>query len=82
MGASAGTSVELDVRTLFWRQASVRGSTMSSRREFEEVLAHLASGRLRAVVDSEHPFEDAAEAYRRFDAPDLFGKIVVRGPSR
>ena len=81
IGASAGPKVELDVRTLFWRQASVRGSTMSSRAEFDEVLGHLASGRLRAVIDSTFPFEKAAEAFHRFDAPDLFGKIVVLGPT-
>jgi NADPH:quinone reductase-like Zn-dependent oxidoreductase len=81
IGASAGPKVELDVRTLFWRQASVRGSTMSSRGEFDEVLGHLASGRLRAVVDSTFPFEQAVDAFRRFDAPDLFGKIVVQGPT-
>jgi NADPH:quinone reductase-like Zn-dependent oxidoreductase len=81
IGASAGPKVEFDVRTLFWRQASVRGSTMSARGEFDEVLSHLASGRLRAVVDSELPFERAEEAFRRFDSPDLFGKIVVDGPT-
>jgi NADPH:quinone reductase-like Zn-dependent oxidoreductase len=81
IGASAGPKVELDVRTLFWRQASVRGSTMSSRAEFEEVLGHLASGRLHAVVDSASPFEAAADAFRRFDAQDLFGKLVVLGPT-
>jgi hypothetical protein len=25
-------------------------------------------------------FERAGEAFHRFDAPDLFGKIVVQGP--
>ena len=80
IGASAGPSVELDIRTLFWRQASVRGSMMSSAREFEEVYEHLASGRLHAVVDSAAPFSDAVSAFRRFDAPDLFGKIVVVDP--
>jgi len=81
IGASAGPKVELDVRTLFWRQASVRGSTMSSRGEFDEVLGHLASGRLHAVVDSALPFEQAEGAFRRFEAPDLFGKLVVLGPT-
>jgi len=80
MGASSGANVELDVRTLFWRQASVRGTTMSSAREFDEVYEHLASGRLRAVVDSAIPFADAVRAFHRFDAPDLFGKIVVLDP--
>jgi len=81
IGASAGPKAEVDVRTLFWRQASIRGSTMASGGEFSEALRHLAAGRLHAVVDSEHPFERAAEAFRRFDAPDLFGKIVVLAPS-
>ena len=81
IGASSGPSVELDVRTLFWRQASLRGSTMSSRGEFQEVYDRLASGQLRAVVDSAFEFERAPEAFRRFDAPDLFGKIVVHGPT-
>jgi len=80
IGASAGPNVELDVRTLFWRQASVRGSTMSSAREFEAVYQHLADGRLRAVVDTAAPFADAVAAFHRFDAPDLFGKIVVLDP--
>jgi NADPH:quinone reductase-like Zn-dependent oxidoreductase len=80
IGASAGAAVEIDVRTLFWRQASIRGSTMSSAREFQEVYEHLAAGRLRAVVDSSVPFEDAVTGFRRFDAPDLFGKIVLRDP--
>lgn len=81
IGASAGPKAELDVRTLFWRQASVRGSTMASGEEFSDVLRHLSAGRLHAVVDSEHPFERAEEAFRRFDAPELFGKIVVLGPN-
>jgi NADPH:quinone reductase-like Zn-dependent oxidoreductase len=77
IGGTGGYHVEVDISTLFWRQASVRGSTMAGPREFEEVLGHLAAGRLKPVVDSVHPLDRALEAFRRFDAPDLFGKIVV-----
>jgi len=80
IGATAGPTVEVDIRTLFWRQASIRGSTMSNDREFREVLAHLAAGRLRPVIDTELPFEQAGQAFRRLDAPDLFGKVVVSLP--
>jgi NADPH:quinone reductase-like Zn-dependent oxidoreductase len=80
IGATAGPMAEIDLRTLFWRQASVRGSTMADAREFQEVLAHLAAGRLRPVVDSERPLAEAVEAFHRFDAPDLFGKIVITLP--
>jgi len=80
IGATAGPTAEVDLRTLFWRQASIRGSTMAGAAEFREVLAHLEEGRLRPVIDSVVPFERAGEALRRFDAPDLFGKIVVELP--
>jgi NADPH:quinone reductase-like Zn-dependent oxidoreductase len=80
IGATAGPMVEVDLRTLFWRQASIRGSTMADAREFEEVLGHLASGRLRPILDSVRPLSEAAAAFRRFDAPDLFGKIVLSVP--
>ncbi len=80
IGATAGPLVEVDLRTLFWRQASIRGSTMASAGEFAEVLGHLSAGRLRPVVDSVVPFERAADALARFDAPDLFGKVVVSIP--
>jgi NADPH:quinone reductase-like Zn-dependent oxidoreductase len=80
IGATSGPTLELDVRTLFWRQASIRGSTMADAKEFTEVLRELATGRLRPVVDSVSPLERAADAFRRFDAPDLFGKIVVEIP--
>jgi len=80
IGATTGPMAEIDLRTLFWRQASIRGSTMADAREFPEVLAHRAAGRLRPVVDSERPLAEAADAFRRFDDPELFGKIVVTVP--
>lgn len=80
IGATAGPMVEVDVRTLFWRQASIRGSTMANASEFTEVLAHLAAGRLRPVVDSIHPFVEAAAAFHRLESLDLFGKVVLTVP--
>ncbi|MCI4355637.1 MAG: zinc-binding dehydrogenase [Thermoplasmata archaeon] len=80
IGATTGPQVALDLRTLFWRQASIRGSTMASFAEFDEVLGELRAGRLRAVLDSESAFDDGPAAFARIDAPDLFGKIVLRGP--
>lgn len=77
IGATGGPLAEIDVRTLFWRQASIRGSTMATRAEFDEMLGHLVAGRLRPVIDRTFPFAEAAAAFARLDAPDLFGKVVV-----
>jgi NADPH:quinone reductase-like Zn-dependent oxidoreductase len=81
IGATAGPIVELDLRTLFWRQGSLRGSTMATAAEFREVYGLLATGKLRPVIDRAFPFEEGVAAFSRFDAPDLFGKIVLRGPT-
>lgn len=78
IGSTSGPNVELDLRTLFWRQASIRGSTMATRREFETVLGHLFSGKLRPVIDGVFPYDQAGTAFRRLEAHDLFGKVVVQ----
>ena len=80
-GATAGASVEIDVRTLFWRQASIRGTTMAGATEFAEVLREVAAGRLKPVIDTVAPLDRAIEVFQRFDAPDLFGKLVVEVPT-
>lgn len=77
VGATSGGKVELDLRTLFWRQGSIRGSTMASRSEFDAVYAELAGGHLTPVVDSEWEWDRGVEAYRRLGAPDTFGKVVL-----
>lgn len=77
IGATGGPVVELDLRTLFWRQASVRGSTMATRAEFDEMMQHLVAGELRPVIDRVYPFGESAAAFARLDAADLFGKVVV-----
>jgi NADPH:quinone reductase-like Zn-dependent oxidoreductase len=44
------------------------------------MLHELTEGRLRPVIDSVHPFENAREAFLRLTAPDLFGKVVISLP--
>jgi NADPH:quinone reductase-like Zn-dependent oxidoreductase len=80
IGATAGPTAEVDLRTLFWRQGSIRGSTMAGAREFEEVLGELSAGRLRPIIDSEWKWEDAPQAFARLTNPELFGKVVLHGP--
>ncbi|MGI0128581.1 MAG: zinc-binding dehydrogenase, partial [Thermoplasmata archaeon] len=77
IGATTGPLVEIDLRTLFWRQGSIRGSTMANRTEFAAMLEAVASGELPPVIDSRYPFADSRAAFERFSHPDCFGKVVV-----
>lgn len=63
---------------MFWKQISIIGSTMSNRREFNEVMSQLFRARLRAIVDSVMPLEDGVEAQRKLAQGHQFGKIVLR----
>jgi NADPH:quinone reductase-like Zn-dependent oxidoreductase len=78
VGATGGPKVELDLRTLFWRQGSLRGSTMSSRAEFDAVYTELVRGHLLPIVDSEWAWERGVDAFRRLEDPTVFGKVVLR----
>lgn len=76
-GATLGPTQNLEVRRIFWKQLSVLGSTMGSRRDFAAMLRFYAEG-LRPIVDTVLPLESAAEAHRRMEEGRQFGKIVLR----
>jgi NADPH:quinone reductase-like Zn-dependent oxidoreductase len=76
-GGTAGPKVELDVRSVFWKQVQVIGTTMASRAEFEDMLRAVFTGRLRPVIDCVMPLDEARAAHERLEAGGHFGKIVL-----
>jgi NADPH:quinone reductase-like Zn-dependent oxidoreductase len=76
-GATAGPKPPIDLRHVFFRQIAIFGSTMGSKGDLLEVLAHVAAGRLRPVVDRVLPLDEAAEAHRVLEARAAFGKVVL-----
>ena len=76
-GGTSGPLVETDVRRMFWNQWSLLGSTMGNDAEFDAVVAELAAGHLRAVVDTVLPLADGRAAFERLAAGEQFGKIVL-----
>jgi zinc-binding alcohol dehydrogenase/oxidoreductase len=75
-GATLGPTRELEVRRIFWKQLNVMGSTMGTRADFAAMVRLYASG-LRPIVDRVMPLEEAAEAHRRMEQGEQFGKIVL-----
>jgi NADPH:quinone reductase-like Zn-dependent oxidoreductase len=76
-GATTGPHGDTDLRLLFWKQLRIIGTTMASRPEFEAMLAAALRGELDPVVDSVLPLDRVAEAHRRLEAGEHFGKIVL-----
>lgn len=76
-GATTGRYAETDLNLLYWKQASLIGSTMATYAEFTEVMDQVFGGRLRPVVDRVMPLSAGAEAQRLLEAGEQFGKIVL-----
>ncbi|MEZ4362496.1 MAG: zinc-binding dehydrogenase [Kofleriaceae bacterium] len=76
-GATAGATPTIDLRHVFFRQLQILGSTMGSKADLLEVLAHVDAGRLQPVVDTVRPLAEAAEAHRALERRAAFGKIVL-----
>ena len=76
-GATIGNQAALDLNALFGRHLTVMGSWMGRRGEMHEVLRFVRDGRLKPVLDSTMPLAQAADAHRRIEARQHFGKIVL-----
>ena len=88
VGLMGGNSTNANIGVLLQKRASVRGTTLRARpieekgaatRAFEKsVLPHIASGRIKVVVDRVFPLAEAAAAQEYMGANQNFGKVVLR----
>ena len=76
-GATTGADAGVNLNVLFGKQFSLLGSFMGSMGDFHQVLQHIFSGRLHAVLDKSFPLREAAAAHTRMEKGEQFGKIVL-----
>jgi zinc-binding alcohol dehydrogenase/oxidoreductase len=77
-GASAGTVPNMNLHRIFWKQITLRGSTMGNEDDFGDMLSFVASHEIRPVVDRILPFTDAAAGFDLLRDAEQCGKIVVQ----
>ncbi len=87
VGLMGGNSTSANIGVLLQKRASVRGTTLRGRpieekgaatRAFEKsVLPHIASGRIKVIVDRVFPLAEAAAAHEYMAANQNFGKVVL-----
>jgi len=76
-GAIAGPVVQLDLRILYLNHLELIGSTIGTGQEFLDVLALVASGKIRPLVSRTFPLSELRAAQNAFLDKDFIGKIVI-----
>jgi NADPH:quinone reductase-like Zn-dependent oxidoreductase len=79
-GATSGPNPPADLARVFFKQLSVVGSTMGTRRELQRLISLCDTTGIRPLIADEMPMTAADEALARVAAGDVFGKIVLTRP--
>ena len=77
-GATTEDTVELNLRDFFYGQYQLFGSTMGSREELREMLAHIELYKTRPVLDKVYNLSDGIEAFAYVEKSKQFGKVGFR----
>jgi NADPH:quinone reductase-like Zn-dependent oxidoreductase len=76
-GATTGAEVKLDLRYLYSRQYTIKGSYMGTRAELVKVAELMGQRRLIPVIDRTFPLHEARAAQELMLSRKFFGKIVL-----
>lgn len=77
VGRMASDTATVPVRTVFWKQVDILGSSMGSPADFAAFMDHVAHARWLPAIDASYSLDEVADAYERLDAPDRLGKVVL-----
>jgi NADPH:quinone reductase-like Zn-dependent oxidoreductase len=77
-GVTTGSKAESDLRTLYWNQLTILGSTMGSAEDFRQMLRTVTVNQLKPVIDQVFPLEEVRDAMQKMEAEKQFGKIALR----
>ncbi|MFD1885123.1 quinone oxidoreductase family protein [Paenibacillus wenxiniae] len=77
-GASSGDEITIPMRSLFFPQINIVGTSMGSHAEFAAMIALLEQHRIRPVIDHVYTLSDIGVAFQRMQQSEQFGNIVIR----
>ncbi|OXS77983.1 zinc-binding dehydrogenase [Domibacillus enclensis] len=75
-GASAGDDVTINLRTFFYGQFNMLGSTMGSGEELKDMLHFIEEHQIHPVMDRTYSLSEYQEAFTRLERAEQIGKIA------
>ena len=79
-GAIAGPVVDLDVRDLYLKDLTLKGSTYQDPEVFPNLIGYIERGEIRPKIAATYPLDEIAAAQTAFLAKGVVGKIVLEIP--
>lgn len=76
-GASSGDHIELPLRSIFFPQISIIGTSMGSSEEFADMLQFMERHSLHPITDGVFPLQDTAQAFYRMQQGAQLGNIGI-----
>ncbi|MEM7214533.1 MAG: alcohol dehydrogenase family protein [Pseudomonadota bacterium] len=76
-GAIAGPIVDLDLRTLYLRDLTFHGCTVTSLNVFPDLVGYIERGEIRPMLAATYPLEEFHAAQQAFIDKKYTGNIVV-----
>lgn len=77
VGNTGGPRFEIDNRFIFGKHLSIIGSTMSTLKDFVDVMELVIAGKLRPALDRVYPLAEARQAHARMESGEQMGKITL-----
>ncbi|RLJ70636.1 NADPH:quinone reductase-like Zn-dependent oxidoreductase [Hydrogenivirga caldilitoris] len=77
-GTTTGSQANIDIRYLFVREISLRGTYMGRRASLFKITELFERGLLKPAVDKTFPLEAAQEAHNYLEDSKHFGKVVLK----
>ena len=79
-GAIAGPIVNLDVRTLYLKDLTWRGSTGQDVKAFKNLISLIEKNKIKPIIAKTFELQDIIKAQEMFLQKDFTGKIVLTIP--
>lgn len=76
-GATTGDEVTFNLRSFFYGQYNLLGSTMGSSEEFRDMLRFVEKHNIKPVLDKVYPLAEGKAALERLKNTDNFGKVAL-----